>query len=53
MIIFVNILSSGYFAQTKQILIRSLGGEMVDYNPEHIIVDDTTLDHFQDKFYPK
>ena len=35
--------ASGYFPQTKQILIRSLGGESVDYNTERILVDDTTL----------
>lgn len=34
---------SGYFPQTKQILIRSLGGESVDYNPERVMVDDTSL----------
>jgi len=37
-------LGSGYFAQTKQILICSLGGEDVDYNPERILVDDSTLE---------
>jgi predicted extracellular nuclease len=37
-------LGSGYFDQAKQILIRSLGGEDVDYNPERILVDDSTLD---------
>lgn len=35
---------SGYFPQTKQILIRNLGGEVVDYNPERILVDDSSLD---------
>lgn len=35
---------SGFYPQTKQILIRNLGGEMVDYNPERILVDDSTLD---------
>jgi len=35
---------SGYFAQTKQILIQSLGGGDVDYNPERILVDDASLD---------
>jgi predicted extracellular nuclease len=34
---------SGYYPETKQILIRSLGGE-VDYNPERIQVDDSSLD---------
>jgi predicted extracellular nuclease len=37
-------LYSGYFAQTKQILIRSLGDGEMDYNPERILVDDSTLD---------
>ena len=36
-------LGSGYFAQTKQILIRGLGGDAVDYNPERILVDDASL----------
>ena len=36
-------LGSGYFAQTKQILIRGLGGGAVDYNPERILVDDASL----------
>ncbi len=36
-------LGSGYFAQTKQILIRGLGGGSVDYNPERILVDDSSL----------
>lgn len=36
-------LRSGYFAQTKQILIRGLGGGEVDYNPERILVDDASL----------
>ena len=35
---------SGYFPQTKQILIRSLGAGEVDYNPERILVDDASLD---------
>ncbi|MDH5605659.1 MAG: hypothetical protein OEY93_02115 [Anaerolineae bacterium] len=33
---------SGYFPQTKQILIRGLGDGKVDYNPERILVDDST-----------
>lgn len=37
-------LGSGYFSQTKQILIRSLGGGDVDYNPERILVDDASID---------
>ncbi len=35
---------SGYYPQTRQILLRSLGGEEVDYNPERILIDDSTLD---------
>jgi predicted extracellular nuclease len=35
---------SGFFPQTQQILISSLGGGSVDYNPERILVDDSTLD---------
>ena len=35
---------SGYFPQTKQILIRSLGAGEVDYNPERILVDDASVD---------
>jgi len=35
---------SGFYPQTQQILIRNLGGEVVDYNPERILVDDSTLD---------
>lgn len=35
---------SGYYPQTKQILIRPLGSHQVDYNPERILVDDTSLD---------
>ena len=34
---------SGYKRRTSQLLIRSLGGENVDYNPERIMVDDYTL----------
>lgn len=34
---------SGFYPQTKQILIRSLGENDVDYNPERILVDDSTL----------
>lgn len=34
---------SGYFSQTDQLLVRSLGGEAVDYNPERILVDDSSL----------
>ena len=34
---------SGFYPQTQQILIRNLGGEVVDYNPERIMVDDSSL----------
>ncbi|UCG24342.1 MAG: hypothetical protein JSW55_19850 [Chloroflexota bacterium] len=41
-------LDSGYFAQVKQILIQSLGmvddDYAVDYNPERIMVDDSTVE---------
>ncbi len=33
---------SGFEPKVHQILIRSLGGDQVDYNPERILVDDTT-----------
>ncbi len=35
---------SGYYPQTKQILIRSTGPNAVDYNPERVLVDDSTLE---------
>jgi predicted extracellular nuclease len=35
---------SGFYPQTQQILLRDLGGDRVDYNPERIAVDDSTLD---------
>ena len=35
---------SGYFPQTQQILVRQLWGEEVDYNPERILVDDSSLE---------
>jgi predicted extracellular nuclease len=35
---------SGYYPQSKQISVRDLGGGEVDYNPERILVDDSTLD---------
>jgi predicted extracellular nuclease len=35
---------SGYYPETKQILLNSLGPNMVDYNPERILVDDSSLD---------
>jgi predicted extracellular nuclease len=34
---------SGTFPQTKQILVRSLGANQVDYNPERVMVDDGSL----------
>lgn len=34
---------SGYYPQTKQVLLRSTGPNMVDYNPERILVDDASL----------
>jgi predicted extracellular nuclease len=36
--------SSGFFADTQHILVRNLGGEEVDYNPERVMVDDSSLD---------
>jgi predicted extracellular nuclease len=35
---------SGYEPSVKQILLRSIGVNEVDYNPERIVVDDSTLD---------
>jgi predicted extracellular nuclease len=35
---------SGFFADTQQILVQDLGDGMVDYNPERIMVDDTTVE---------
>ena len=35
---------SGFYPQVQQILVRNLGGEVVDYNPERILVDDASLD---------
>jgi predicted extracellular nuclease len=35
---------SGFYPQTQQILVRNLGGDVVDYNPERILVDDSSLD---------
>jgi len=35
---------SGFYPETQQILIRNLGGDVVDYNPERILVDDSSLD---------
>ena len=35
---------SGYEPRAKQILLRSIGDNAVDYNPERIVVDDATLD---------
>jgi len=34
---------SGYLPQTKQLLLRDLGSGEVDYNPERIMIDDTSL----------
>jgi predicted extracellular nuclease len=34
---------SGYEPSVKQILLRSIGPNAVDYNPERILVDDATL----------
>ncbi len=34
---------SGFFPKNSHLLIRSLGSETVDYNPERILVDDTSL----------
>ena len=34
---------SGFYPETEQILIRSLGDNEVDYNPERVLVDDSTL----------
>lgn len=39
-----ELMGSGYFEKSKQLLIRSLGGGDVDYNPERILVDDASLD---------
>jgi predicted extracellular nuclease len=35
---------SGFFADTQQILVQDLGDGVVDYNPERIMVDDSSLD---------
>lgn len=35
---------SGYFADTGHLIIRSIGTNEVDYNPERIMVDDSALD---------
>jgi predicted extracellular nuclease len=35
---------SGFYPETQQILLRSLGANNVDYNPERILVDDESLD---------
>jgi predicted extracellular nuclease len=34
---------SGFYPQTQQILLRNMGGELVDYNPERIMVDDASV----------
>ena len=35
---------SGWFADTQHILVGDLGDEFVDYNPERIMVDDSSID---------
>jgi predicted extracellular nuclease len=35
---------SGFFPQTQQIFVTDYGNEVVDYNPERILVDDATLE---------
>lgn len=35
---------SGFYPQTSQIIVRDLGEENIDYNPERIFVDDSTLE---------
>jgi predicted extracellular nuclease len=37
-------LRSGFFKNNNHLLIRSLGDQQVDYNPERILVDDGSLD---------
>jgi 2',3'-cyclic-nucleotide 2'-phosphodiesterase (5'-nucleotidase family)/predicted extracellular nuclease len=34
---------SGYYPQERHILLRSLGNNEVDYNPERIMIDDSSL----------
>jgi predicted extracellular nuclease len=34
---------SGFFPSGKRILLRPLGGDAVDYNPERVLVDDASL----------
>lgn len=36
---------SGFYPQTQQILVRNLDGDVVDYNPERILVDDSSLEN--------
>lgn len=36
---------SGFYPQEKHLLIRTLGDYVVDYNPERILVDDSSLDN--------
>lgn len=40
-----TVAGSGYYSNSSQIAIRSLGGDRVDYNPEKILVDDGSLDN--------
>ena len=35
--------TSGYDTRIKQIFLRDLEGDLVDYNPERLLVDDSTL----------
>jgi predicted extracellular nuclease len=35
---------SGFYPEASQILLQSLGPNVVDYNPERIVVDDESLD---------
>ncbi len=35
---------SGYYPESGRLLIRSLGGDQVDYGPERIMIGDATLD---------
>jgi uncharacterized protein len=34
---------SGYYSKSGRLLVRSLGGEKVDYNPERIMIGDATV----------
>jgi hypothetical protein len=39
-----SILRSGFYKNNNHLLIRSIGDQQVDYNPERILVDDGSLD---------